>query len=375
MLDNQSRAYVCLFLDIIIPSKHNFTRQISADETKLINKNPQLLSPIHRSKFSSSLSSSIASLNSSSSRSRASSTSRSRASSIQENSLSTSSSSASLASNSPAKQTLLSILDGNSLPKQSSSTDRRKTVGGKIKLYTPDFNNEPKLKRLTMPIITVEKRKSLKLNLISPNQIQQIAKLGEGEFGEVYQGFYQENSQSIPVAIKVLKDYSYSAKQDFLREAEHMSKLNHDCICKLYGIVDSSDNDMMMIIELLLLGSMLDYLWKHKLTTSEYRLKLWASQIADGMEYMEYKGIVHRDLAARNILLQSIDQVKISDFGLSRCIDTDIYVQKSDSKIPVKWYKIRFINIIDKYLLFIGMHQKQLVLVNLRLNLMFGLLV
>jgi hypothetical protein len=157
-------------IDIIIPSKHNFNRQISGDETKLINKNPQLLSPIHRSKFSSSLSSSIASLNSSSS--------RSRASSIQENSLSTSSSSASLASSSPSKQTVLSVLDGNSLPKQVSFTDRRKTVGGKIKPYTPDFNNEPKLKRLTMPIIAVEKRKSLKLNLISPDQIQQIAKLG-----------------------------------------------------------------------------------------------------------------------------------------------------------------------------------------------------
>ena len=111
----------------------------------------------------------------------------------------------------------------------------------------------------------------------------------------------------------------------------------------------------MMIIELLLLGSMLDYLWTHKTRVSEHRLKLWATQIADGMKYMECKGIVHRDLAARNILLQSTDQVKIrydahdwpndrdrlffyrSDFGLARCTDADIYLQKSDSKVPVKW--------------------------------------
>jgi serine/threonine protein kinase len=51
---------------------------------------------------------------------------------------------------------------------------------------------------------------------------------------------------------------------------------------------------MMMVIELLLLGSMLDYLWKQKQSIGENRLKLWASQIADGMAYMERKGIVHR---------------------------------------------------------------------------------
>jgi hypothetical protein len=271
-----------IFLDISTPLKNNF-------------KDTQTLSFNHRFKFSSSLNSSITSLNSSSSRSRASST--------QESPLSTSSSSASLSSNSPSKQ----IIDENSLQNRKPIVDRRKTIGGKIKPYT----HETKLKHLTMPIMPIEKRQSLKLNLISSEQIQQTAKLGEGEFGEVYEGFYQENSISIPVAIKILKDYSYTAKQDFLREAEHMSKLNHHCICKLYGIIDSNENEMRMIIELLLFGSMFDYLRKHQLTISEYRLKLWASQIADGMEYMECKGIVHRDLAARNILLQSTDQVKI----------------------------------------------------------------
>ena len=195
---------------------------------------------------------------------------------------------------------------------RKANIDRRKTINGKMKPYILDFSSERRIKRLTMPIFSTENLSSPTLNLISPDHIQQTAKLGEGEFGEVYEGFYRQTSTAtIPVAIKVLKDYSYSAKQDFLREAEHMSKLDHRCICKLYGIVDNHANEMMMVIELLLLGSMLDYLWKHALTISESRLKLWALQIAEGMAYMESKGIVHRDLAARNILLQSTDQVKI----------------------------------------------------------------
>lgn len=272
-------------LELIMPLK----RPMSVDRMKTV-----------RSKFPSSLSSSVNSLNSSSS--------RSRGSSFQESPLSTSSSSASLSSNSPPKQ---STNEENTIKLRKMNIDRRKTINGKIKPYLLDFPLNRRTKRLTMPIFLTEKPSSSTLILISLDQIQQITKLGEGEFGEVYQGIYDENSTTIPVAIKILKDYSYSAKQDFLREAEHMSKLNHHCICRLYGIVDNHQNEMMMIIELLLLGSMLNYLSKHQLTISEYRLKLWAAQIANGMAYMESKGIVHRDLAARNILLQSIDQVKI----------------------------------------------------------------
>jgi len=64
-----------------------------------------------------------------------------------------------------------------------------------------------------------------------------------------------------------------------------------------------------------------------------------------------------------------------SDFGLSRRIDADVYMQKSDSKIPVKWYDLLFRYISYEVFWLIGMHQKQLVSVNLPQNLMFGLLV
>ena len=44
----------------------------------------------------------------------------------------------------------------------------------------------------------------------------------------------------------------------------------------------------------------------------------WIHQIADGMDYLKEHNVVHRDLAARNILLRNMENVLVTDFGLSK---------------------------------------------------------
>ena len=68
--------------------------------------------------------------------------------------------------------------------------------------------------------------------------------------------------------------------------------------------------------------------------------------------------VVHRDLATRNILVAEGRVCKISDFGMSRDVYTDLaYTKTGSGKVPIKWmapeclqdmvsiFQIKFFNI------------------------------
>lgn len=46
---------------------------------------------------------------------------------------------------------------------------------------------------------------------------------------------------------------------------------------------------------------------------------------------------MHRDLAARNILVSDTISCKISDFGLSRDLDEDMYYESEGGMVPIRW--------------------------------------
>ncbi|NXK13564.1 FAK2 kinase, partial [Herpetotheres cachinnans] len=168
--------------------------------------------------------------------------------------------------------------------------------------------------------------------------------LGEGFFGEVYEGIYTTpKGERVNVAVKTCKkDCSPENKDKFLSEAVLMKKLDHPHIVKLIGIAE--EEPTWIIMELYPYGELGQYLEQNKHCLAVPTLILYALQISKALAYLEAINCVHRDIAVRNILVASPECVKLGDFGLSRYIENEEYYKASITRLPIKWMSPESIN-------------------------------
>lgn len=158
-------------------------------------------------------------------------------------------------------------------------------------------------------------------------------KLGQGFFGEVYEGLWNGEER---VAIKTFKQEDLN-RSDMEKEIDALKSLCHRNLIRLLAVC-SIGEPVYIVTELMTKGNLQDYLKGvegKRLRNSDFINII--SQVADGMEYLEKKHVVHRDLATRNILVGDKLICKIADFGLARLLKDDMYSPENNRTIPIRW--------------------------------------
>lgn len=149
--------------------------------------------------------------------------------------------------------------------------------------------------------------------------------IGRGGMGLVYRA--RDTRLGRIVAIKCLRAelYEPAYRERFRREAMLLAKLNHPNIVQIYDYIET-DDQLALVMEYVD-GQNLQVWVREHLVSLKTRL-LWLSHIAAGLAIAHDAGIIHRDLKAENILLTLNEDIKISDLGIARSVDSNLTINE-----------------------------------------------
>lgn len=140
--------------------------------------------------------------------------------------------------------------------------------------------------------------------------------LGVGGMGHVYLG--RDVMLDRPVALKFIADDTPTsqARERFIIEARAIAKLVHANVVGVFRIGDVEGRPY--IAYELVHGQSLDSLARPQPWSIVLRI---TTLLARGLEAAHRAGIVHRDVKPSNVMLSSLGEVKLLDFGIAKLAD------------------------------------------------------
>ncbi|XP_052405314.1 receptor-interacting serine/threonine-protein kinase 1 [Carassius gibelio] len=153
------------------------------------------------------------------------------------------------------------------------------------------------------------------LSLIKSADLIRREPLDYGGFGEVYLCYHKTLGKVVQKTVYTGPPRNGRQKQSLLEEGSLMSRLSHQRVVKLLGVI-LEDGDYSLVMELIPRGNLLTMLETVPVPVSvKGRIIL---EILEGMVYLTGYQVIHRDLKPENILLDKNFHIKITDLGLSR---------------------------------------------------------
>jgi len=158
--------------------------------------------------------------------------------------------------------------------------------------------------------------------VVTKDDFELLTVIGKGSFGKVMQVRKKDDGKIY--AMKVLrKDTIIARKQVTHTKSEKniLMRIQHPFIVNLNYAFQTKDK-LYMILDYVN-GGELFYHLKKEGRFAENRVKLYAAEIACALDHLHSLDIVYRDLKPENILLDAEGHICITDFGLSKKIESE----------------------------------------------------
>ncbi len=142
--------------------------------------------------------------------------------------------------------------------------------------------------------------------------------IGHGAMGVVVRAFDTQLSRT--VAIKLMSPslmLSPPARERFFREARAAAGINHPNVITIHAVSEHTGVPF-LVMEFVAGRTLMERIRSHGPLKPVDILRI-SVQIAGGLAAAHQQGVIHRDIKPANIMLEdSVERVKIADFGLAR---------------------------------------------------------
>ncbi|KAI8947146.1 Pkinase-domain-containing protein [Xylaria longipes] len=211
----------------------------------------------------------------------------------------------------------------------NGTDDVNKTIGpgpsGHVHLFAPTRGialNNPDEKTQSFP----RPSNRLPREWRGGEKYARVGVIGKGAFATVYQ--VTSKYDGSPYAAKELDKRKFMKNgvldQKVENEMKIMQKVQHTHIVQYIEHFDWDAHQFIIIMEYVPGGDLGKFIQEHG-AIAEPHVKTIATQLVDALGYLHDNKITHRDVKPDNILIHSTNPlvVKLTDFGLSKMIDTE----------------------------------------------------
>ncbi|KAI8921340.1 hypothetical protein PhCBS80983_g02433 [Powellomyces hirtus] len=163
-----------------------------------------------------------------------------------------------------------------------------------------------------------------------------LEKLGEGTYATVYKGKSRQTGEIL--ALKEINlDAEEGAPSTAIREISLMKELRHPNIVRLHDVIHT-EKTLTLVFEYMDqdLKKYMDGLGTNGMIMP-FTAKSFMFQLLKGIAFCHENRVLHRDLKPQNLLINSLGELKLGDFGLARAFG--IPVNTFSNEVVTLWYR------------------------------------